>query len=250
MSLRSAVSKARSDIYCSFYRRTVALGNLGPIITFTFDDFPRSALTNGGAIIERFGGRATYYVAMGLMGTSNSMGKQFVHRDVKSLIEKGHEVASHTYDHLSARKTPVETFLRNVQHCEEAIRKNSGIDPSRNFAYPYGEVTLKTKKLLGPHMKSSRGTIRGFNGPEVDLNLLRANCLYGGTDQSDTAKKLIVENGERRSWLIFYSHDVADHASAFGCTPGLLEEVVSFAADRGMRIMTVADVVSEICSRA
>lgn len=250
MSLRSRIASVRSGVYCRFYRRPVELGTLGPIVTFTFDDFPRSALTIGGAIVERFGGRATYYVAMGLMGKSNAMGEQFDAKDLHSLIERGHEVASHTYDHLSARRTPVEAFLKNVQECEDAIQKCSDAEASGNFAYPYGEVTLETKRLLGPRMKSSRGTIGGLNGPEIDLSFLRANCLYGGTDQSESAKKLIVENKERGNWLIFYSHDVANTPSAFGCTPGLLEEVVSFAAGRETRIMTVTDVVSEICAKA
>jgi peptidoglycan/xylan/chitin deacetylase (PgdA/CDA1 family) len=250
MSLRSRIGEVRAQIGSSFHRRTVPLGSLGPIITFTFDDFPRSALTVGGAIIERFGARATYYVAMGLMGTSNNLGEQFQRADLNVLIERGHELGSHTFGHLSARKTPVSAFLRDVEHCEEAIRQNIPVGPSSDFAYPYGEVTLRAKKSLGPRMASCRGTFGGFNGPDVDLNLLRANRLYGGVDQAESAKRLICENERRRSWLVFYSHDVANNPSPFGCTPALLEEVVSFAANRGARMMMVADVVSEICGRA
>jgi len=82
----------------------------------------------------------------------------------------------------------------------------------------------------------------------VDLNLLRANSLYGGMDAADTAKELILENESRKTWLIFYSHDVTDKPSRFGCTPALLEAVVSFAAERGAKIMRVADVVAELYS--
>jgi hypothetical protein len=70
--------------------------------------------------------------------------------------------------------------------------------------------------------------------------------LYGDIEKADAARQLILENENRRSWLIFYSHDVADKPSRFGCTPALLESVVSFAAERGTRVMTVADVVSEL----
>ena len=248
MSLRSQIAKVRSEILCSLYRRTAALGDLGPIITFSFDDFPRSALTIGGDIIERFGGRATYYVSMGLMGTSNDLGEHFRCADIRSLVERGHEVASHTFGHLSARKTPIEEFLTDVNYCEKAIRKDLSVNPSKNFAYPYGEVTLTTKRRMGPRMGSCRGTSGGLNGPDVDLNLLRANRLYGGIDQLDAAKRLIVENEKRRSWLIFYSHDVARNPSRFGCTPALLEEVVSFATNHSIRIVTVADVVTKLCS--
>jgi hypothetical protein len=40
---------------------------------------------------------------------------------------------------------------------------------------------------------------------------------------------------------------VVSKPSCFGCTPALLEAVVSFAAKRGARMMTVAEVVAELC---
>ncbi|MDR3573981.1 MAG: polysaccharide deacetylase, partial [Anaerolineaceae bacterium] len=64
----------------------------------------------------------------------------------------------------------------------------------------------------------------------------------------ELAKRLILENERRKGWLIFYSHDVASRPSQFGCTPELLEAVVSFGADRGIKMTTVADAVKEICS--
>lgn len=246
LSLRSRIGGVRRYLWCSFHSRLVPLGNRGPIVTFSFDDFPRTALTNGASIVERYGGRATYYVTMGLMGTDNHLGEQFRIEDLRSLIERGHEVASHTFSHLSAQNTSFQVFRQDVDRCEKAIRESISVGPSNNFAYPYGEVTLTAKKQLGPRMRSCRGTCTGFNGPDVDLNLLRANSLYGDIDQADAAKQLILENENRRTWLIFYSHDVVRKPSRFGCTPALLEAVVSFASDRGARMMTVADVVGEL----
>ena len=215
-------------------------------MTFTFDDFPRSALTTGASIIERFGGRATYYVAMGLMGTCNRLGEQFQFADLVSLVERDHEVASHTFSHLSAQATPFEAFSRDVDHGEGSIREALMGTRVNNFAYPYGEVTLTAKRRLGPRMQSCRGTLSGLNGPEVDLNLLRANSLYGNIEQAESAKRLVLENEKRQSWLIFYSHDVTESPSPFGCTPELLEAVVSFVSDRGAKILTVAEVVSNL----
>jgi hypothetical protein len=97
-------------------------------------------------------------------------------------------------------------------------------------------------------MESCRGTCGGFNGPDVDLNLLRANRLYGGYDQADAAKQMVIENERRRSWLIFYTHDVNSTPSRFGCTPEMLEEVVSYAAEHSVGILTVAEVVTRIYS--
>lgn len=246
MSLRSQVGKVRSCLLSSFCRRPALLGDLGPVVTFTFDDFPRTALIAGATILERAGARATYYVAMGLMDTKNNLGEQFRLSDLQSLVEHGHEVAIHGFRHLSARKTPIDEFVCDVADCERAIHECIPERASANFAYPYGEATLSTKRRLGPRMDSSRGTIGGLNESEVDLNLLRANALYGSVDQADRARELIAENHSRKSWLIFYSHDVADKPSPCGCTPSLLQEVVSLAVDSGARILTIADVVTRL----
>jgi peptidoglycan/xylan/chitin deacetylase (PgdA/CDA1 family) len=246
MTLRSQMSKIRQGALCSFYRRSVSLRDPHALISITFDDFPISALTAGGEILERFGGRATYYVSMGLMGTTNKLGEQFRPQDLRSLVARGHELGSHTLSHSSARKTPVSQFLRDVDRGEKAILESLGISPSKNFAYPYGDVTLASKMELGPRMESCRGTFGGLNGPDVDLNLLRANRLYGGIEQFKAARQLILENERHKGWLIFYSHDVAGSPSPFGCTPALLEAVVSFAAERGVKMETVESITSKL----
>ena len=250
MRLRSHLGRVRSRFVSSFCRRSAALGNLGPVVTFTFDDFPRSAMTAGAQILERSGVRATYYVAMGLMGTSNRLGEQFRLADLRALSERGHEIAIHGFRHLSAQRTPLEEFIDDVADCERAIRECIPEGVSNNFAYPYGEATLATKRHLGSRMQSSRGTIGGLNGPEVDLNLLRANALYGDIDQAETAQRLIIENQARKSWLVFYTHDVADRPSPYGCTPAMFQSAVSFAVEQGARVMTVADVVTVLSGEA
>jgi peptidoglycan/xylan/chitin deacetylase (PgdA/CDA1 family) len=249
MSLRSQVGDGRRRVLSALYRRVVPLGASGPIITFSFDDFPRTALTIGAAILESFGARATYYVAMSLMNTRSDLGEQFRQEDLASALDRGHELASHTFSHISARRVSCEMFEHDLEKGEHAIREKIGLLGSANFAYPYGEVTLRAKKKLGPKLMSCRGTCSGLNGPDVDLNLLLANSLYGDLDRADSAKRLILENEEQGSWLIFYSHDVAPKPSRFGCTPRLLEAICSFAAVRHTRFMTVAQVMKELGQR-
>lgn len=247
VSVRSSLGGIRRSVLSAFCRRTAALGDLGPVVSFTFDDFPRSALTCGADIVESAGARATYYVAMGMMNTVNRLGEQFCSDDLHALARRGHEIAVHGYGHLSARRTPVEEFVRDAMKCREALRQALPGAVSENFAYPYGEATLASKQLLGPRMASSRGTVPGLNGPEADLNLLRANPLYGGENEAGPALRLIADNQARRSWLIFYTHDVSEKPSPYGCTPALLGMALSAATECGARLMTVADVVSRIC---
>lgn len=246
MILRSWIGDVRRQVLSGFCQRLVPLGALGPIVTFTFDDFPRTALTIGADILESFGARSTYYVTMSLMNASNNLGEQFRQEDLSSVLLRGHELASHTFNHLSARRVRYDVFTRDVEKGEQAIHETMGVPASGNFAYPYGDVTLGAKKKLEPQLISCRGTCGGLNGPAIDLNLLRANSLYGDVDRADAAKRLVLENEVRGGWLIFYSHDVAARPSPFGCTPKLLEEICSFAAAHSTRFMTVAQVMKDL----
>jgi peptidoglycan/xylan/chitin deacetylase (PgdA/CDA1 family) len=245
VSVRSGLGEVRRRVLGSLYRRDVPLGNHGPIVSFSFDDFPRTAYSAGGAILEQFGARGTYYAAMALMNTTNELGDQFRSSDLDSLLEKGHELASHTFDHLSSRAISSAAFRADVEKGKAAVEAVTGIAP-QNFAYPFGHVTLRAKRTLETTLTSARSVIRGFNGPDVDLNLLRANSLYGGLEQASRAEELILENKNRKTWLIFYTHDVRRNPSAFGCTPALLESAVSCAILAGCKILTVGEALLEI----
>lgn len=245
MRLRALFGRIRREVWCSVYSRRIRLGERGPIVTFTFDDFPRSAFTRGTEILDKYGARGTYYVAMSLMNTTNKLGEQFRREDLGSLATSGHEIANHTFSHVSARAVDCDVFRQDVEKGNEEIRNAIGVS-SGNFAYPYGAVTLAVKRQLGPQLKTCRGTCPGINGPDIDLNLLRANALYGRLDRIESAKRLIIQCQAARSWLIFYTHDVSDIPSHYGCTPELLEAACSFAADRGVRLLSIAQVSNEL----
>ena len=252
MTPRSVLSAVRRKTLCSLYARTVSWGDRGPTVSFSFDDFPRTAYTVGGAILKSLGARGTYYAAAALMSTENHLGQQFIPEDVHSLLTDGHELATHTFSHISCRKVSISDYRSDVDHGRKAIEQVSGVFDSGNFAYPFGDVTLEAKKTLGPQLCSSRSIFPGLNGPNVDLNLLRANSLYGDLDQFGKARKLILENEKRKCWLIFYSHDVCATPSPYGCTPSLLESTVSFALSRGSRVLPVREVLADlgvICNR-
>lgn len=245
ISLRSELAALRRRTLSALYQRNVPLEDHGPMVSFTFDDFPRTAFSVGGAILEQFGARGTYYAAPGLMNTSNELGEQFRQRDLDALLDKGHELASHTFGHSSARSLSCHAFRADVEKGKRALKKITGAEAG-NFAYPFGHVTLRTKFAVSPTLASARSIFPGFNGPAVDLNLLRANSLYGGIERAAQAEDLILENQRVGSWLIFYTHDVRPDPSPYGCTPALLEAAVSCAVLACCRVMTVREVLAEI----
>src|SRR5580692_9793223 len=245
MTLRSLASAARRTVLCSFHRRMVSIGNLGPVVSFTFDDFPRTAYAVAGRILESFGARGTYYVAPKLMGTDNGLGEICSPDDLRSLLAKGHELGTQTLHHFSSRKLSPQAFRVDVEQGILQAEQMAG-RPARNFSYPYGHVTLGTKKHLESVVSSSRSIFPGINGPEIDLNLLRANRLYGDMSGAPHVEHLIQQNVAQKGWLIFYTHDVRPNPSEYGCTPELFEFAVSAAAHSASRILTVEQLLGEI----
>jgi peptidoglycan/xylan/chitin deacetylase (PgdA/CDA1 family) len=245
MSLRSQIGAARSGIMASFYRRVVPFTGREAIVSFTFDDFPRSALTAGASILEAFNARGTYYTAAALMNTSGELGDHFTADDLHELLEKGHELGNHTFSHLSSRSVSCSAFCFDVEEGRHVLEERTGVNPD-NFSYPFGDITLRAKKAVGRHVGSARSIIPGINIQEIDLNLLRANKLYGDIDQAGRLNGLIDENVRRRGWLIFYTHDVRPQPSAYGCTPALFESVVSAAARSENQILTVGQALSSL----
>ena len=244
MRLRSVLGGVRRSFLCTFYRRLFPLGDQGPIVSFAFDDFPRTALSAGGAILEQYGAHGTYYVAAGLANSSGEVGDLFAEKDLYEVHERGHEIASQTFHHSSCRSVSISAFQADVRKGLKAIEHLTGGDPV-NFAYPYGHVTLLSKKKLEPFLLSARSIIPGFNGPEIDLNLLRANSLYGGLDGSRRVEELIRQNVNQKSWIIFYTHDVRPKPSKYGCTPELFGFAVSQALRSNARILTVGEVLRD-----
>ena len=87
----------------------------GPaIISFTFDDFPRSALLTGGRMLEQAGLAGTYYASLGLMKQTIATGEIFSPEDLPGLLAHGHELACHTYNHCPAWETSASAFEASV----------------------------------------------------------------------------------------------------------------------------------------
>ena len=79
-------------LYESLWARHINVIRDQGFVTFTFDDFPASALDIGGAILERYGLRGTYYAAPGLMGQESELGKHFTLADLEHASAIGHGV--------------------------------------------------------------------------------------------------------------------------------------------------------------
>lgn len=221
-----------------FGRRNILPQPERPIISFSFDDCPKTALDNGAALLETEGWHGTFYMAMGLCGTTNHLGLHMSQRDVKAAFDTGHEIADHTYDHIDAQKTPLALFMINIEKNQTALDA-LGIPASRNFAYPYGSVSLKIKKRL----KQEFELVRGVCDPEtakIDTALIPAMRMYSGHHIEDiiqTIKSMSTPDPKTPRWLNIYTHDISDNPSPYGCTPHEMRRIVNVIKDMDMQVM-------------
>ena len=243
MSIRSLLGYMRRGILSSVYCRSATMLSNGPVVSFSFDDFPRTAYSLGGGILRSFGVRGTFYAAPGLINSTNDLGAQMTPGDIDSLLADGHELGSHTFSHASCRRVGPDEFETDAIKGREVLQKMTGQE-IESFSFPFGHVTMTAKKTIGPQMSSCRSIYGGVNGTSTDLNLLRANSLYGHVEESGFAQSLLYETVRRNAWLIFYTHDVRSNPSPFGCTPELFENVVAFTMKLGIPVLPVEKVVN------
>jgi len=236
------VGRLRDRLYRPVYERLGARRFDGRsesgLVTFTFDDFPATALDSGGALLERFGWRATYYASGGLLGLDSASGRLATVRELDDGIARGHEIGNHSFSHSDCSKTSEKDFIEDCHRGSQALASYD----AKNFAYPFGAMTPRVQTLLGRTYDSCRGIEAGINGRGADLNGLRANAVYSSRGLSD-AEQLVERNRSERGWLIFYTHDVRDTPSRFGVNPADFERLAKAVLDTGMPVLTVKDAI-------
>ncbi|MGY6662783.1 MAG: polysaccharide deacetylase family protein [Glycocaulis sp.] len=225
-------------------RRPIDVAITEPIVSFTFDDFPRSAALNGAPMLEKRGWRGTYYTAMGFLGTTTHLGEMMQRADIEALHARGHEIACHTYAHLDASHCEAEVFADDCErNCAELM--DLGIlRPRTSFAFPYGEASPAIKRALQPRYGALRGVRHGINRKGDDLNLLKAVALDGGKAGLDKALRAIHEVKREPGWLIFYGHDVRENPSEWGCTPDFLATICAEVDAQDLPVLTVGETLS------
>src|SRR5690606_15105249 len=58
----------------------------------------------------------------------------------QKIIEGGHRVGNHTYNHLNGWKTADSQYLDNVEKCAEVLSKYTENQPLDLFRPPYGKI--------------------------------------------------------------------------------------------------------------
>ena len=113
------------------------------VIYLTFDDGPIPEITPWVLdCLQEHQAKATFFC----------IGKNVeAHPDIfKRIVDEGHAVGNHTFDHLNGWKTNNEAYFDNIAQCDATLAKH-GVASGALFRPPYGKLTpaqyLQLKKI-------------------------------------------------------------------------------------------------------
>lgn len=234
-----------------FYRRSKSFRVDQPIVSFTFDDFPRSALQVAGRILEQNGVAGTYYTSFGLMGTTAPTGQIFGRDDLPDLFRGPHEVACHTFHHLAAWETRTEDYIASVERNAMAYRQlTAAAAHFTNHSFPISFPRIRSKRWLSTRFQSSRAGGQTYHRSTIDFNHLSSFFIEQSVHRPEAIKAAIEANAKDNGWLIFSTHDVCDQPTRYGCTPRLFEDILAWSKSSGARILTVAKALEAVTENA
>ncbi len=97
-----------------------------PVVYLTFDDGPVEELTPWVLdTLMHYGVKATFFC----VGENIERNRHIY----KRILEEGHQVGNHTYNHIKGWKTHTPDYLANVEKCE-------GLVNTKLFRPPYGRI--------------------------------------------------------------------------------------------------------------
>jgi peptidoglycan/xylan/chitin deacetylase (PgdA/CDA1 family) len=217
------------------------LRNEIPMVSFTFDDIPKSAATVGAAILEAHDALGTFYVIGSMVGTSSPLWDMVDEEGIVALHRHGHEIACHTFSHKRACDIDAGTLNAEIEHNQQYLWSLDSSIQIENFAYPFGYGSFVRKRQLKSVFKSCRSIVPGVNSGTVDLQFLRAMPLIDRRIDRNGIERAFDEAETNNGWLIFYTHDVADEPSPYGCSPALLNEALEAASRRKIPVLNMAE---------
>jgi peptidoglycan-N-acetylglucosamine deacetylase len=169
----------------------------------TFDDGPHPLVTPFVLDeLDKYNAKATFFC----------IGKNVAEHPgiFKRILEQGHAVGNHTYDHLDGWKTENAKYLQNILEARNYIT-------SPLFRPPYGRITRNQRKLL-----------MQLDEP---FKVIMWNVLSGDFDVSVTPEKCcknVLDNAKSGSVIVFH-----DSGKAYERLRYTLPAVLKYFSEKG-----------------
>jgi len=217
-------------------------------VSFTFDDFPKSAATTGRTMLEQFGWRGTWFASGCFCSGTTHYGPMYDKADLASLAAAGHEIGNHTFSHLDCAQFPRAHVAADTERNQQFLTTSAGIPEPVSFAFPYGEATFQVKKTLGKQFAGLRGVSRGVNRAVADRCMLRSVPVVAHAKPA-SATDYAQDIASRGGWLIYAFHDIQPEPTKWGCRPGDMKSVLQAVRQSGAEVKPLGEVLRLLLGR-
>jgi peptidoglycan/xylan/chitin deacetylase (PgdA/CDA1 family) len=195
-------------------------------IYLTFDDGPTPEITEW--VIEelkKFNAKATFFC----IGNNIEKHPQIFEK----VINEGHSIGNHTFNHLNGWKTSTNEYLENVSLCEFSIlnlKSNPSVSElakqilnlqSKLFRPPYGKIKLSQSKKL--HQLGYKIIMWDVLSADFDNSISKEKCLDN-----------VIKNTKSGSVIVFH-----DSVKAFPNLEYSLPKALKYWAAKGFVFETI-----------
>jgi peptidoglycan/xylan/chitin deacetylase (PgdA/CDA1 family) len=184
--------KTKSFIKRLFSNYVWDLPNTQNKIYLSFDDGPTPEITEW--VLEelkKYNVKATFFCI------GNNIQKH--PKLFQKVINEGHVIGNHTYNHMNGWKTETKTYLENISLCEKQIQKSSIENlQSKIFRPPYGKIKTAQAKIVR----------------RLGYKLIMWDVLSADFDQTITHEKClenVISNVKSGSVIVFHDSIKASH---------------------------------------
>ncbi|MEI6151781.1 MAG: polysaccharide deacetylase family protein [Chitinophagia bacterium] len=180
------------------------------VIYLSFDDGPHAEATPFVlAELKKFNAKASFFCIGKNVAAHQNLYAQ--------IIQEGHTVGNHTYDHVNGWKTDTAHYIQNIEQAGELIQSNL-------FRPPYGRITnAQIKKIKADKTIAQEIIMWDVLSGDFDLTLSPEACA-----------KNVIKNTRAGSIVVFH-----DSAKAFERLQVALPMVLEYFSGLGYRFEAI-----------
>ncbi|HWZ65243.1 MAG TPA: polysaccharide deacetylase family protein [Patescibacteria group bacterium] len=215
-----------------------------PLVSLSFDDGWKSAYIVGASAMEDYGYRGTFYVNPGALDSGPLFMKQ---ADLRTLLSRGHHIASHGYDHVDMTALDINELTRQLGAARGYLEKRLNLK-DLDFATPYGKDDPQVQAVIRQHYRSHRGTETGVNTRQ-NFDPYNLRVMFVRTDTPlAVIQNQIEEAKATNGWLILTYHRIenGDNRSEMITSPAVFKQHLELIKQSGVAVTTVHDALDEL----